>query len=149
MIVILGRFLGIIINFINRTYKLKRFGRFSTIVFLGSIWFIPSLRSLKVSKVRLVRGNIIQKVGDKGWYEYFGSQGIYFRLRKLFNVLNFIQLEKFKSFIKVFVFSLFLIRVYFYMCLYNLIEYCIEAAKVEEFPVSNSNSLIKNISLWS
>nr|YP_010021631.1 NADH dehydrogenase subunit 5 [Matuta victor]QOL10572.1 NADH dehydrogenase subunit 5 [Matuta victor] len=115
LIVILGSVLGMLMNFMNSTYKLKSLGSFSIIVFLGSMWFMPFLSSMKISKASLVSGNMIQTAGDKGWYEYFGSQGIYYSLAKMFNVLNFMQLEKFKSFMKVFVFSLILVSVYLYM----------------------------------
>lgn len=64
---------------------------------------MPFLRTKKVSQSRFIKGAEIEKLFDKGWYEYLGGQGLYFMLAKVFKILNELQLNRIKVFIKVFV----------------------------------------------
>lgn len=81
---ILGGVLGYLLNNINKiNYSLKSIRIYIETVIIGSIWFIPFLRTKKMREVRLRLGQRIQKVGDKGWFEYFGGQGLN---KVLFNI---------------------------------------------------------------
>ena len=99
---IIGALIGYLFNLTRGTYRLIRLNNYKFVIIAGSIWFIPFLRTLKTREFRLRSGKILQKVGDKGWYEYFGGQGGYYFFSKLFIVLNNIQLVSVKAFIKTF-----------------------------------------------
>jgi len=45
------------------------------VVFLGSIWYLPSLSSIYPAKSLILGGNLI-KYTDQGWYENLGGQGL-------------------------------------------------------------------------
>lgn len=92
-----------ILNLIDTTYKLKSLMDYKFVVIFGSVWFIPFLRTKKISEIYLVDGMMMEKLMDKGWYEYFGDQGLYYIFRKLFIVFNILQINRIKVFIKIFV----------------------------------------------
>lgn len=96
-----GGLIGYMLNIIRVNFILKRFSSYSFIVFIGSIWFIPSLRTLKLREKSLDSGKYIEKVLDKGWFEYYGGQGLYYMFSYFFYVLNRMQLNRVKVFLKV------------------------------------------------
>lgn len=100
---LVGVLLGYMFNLINVTYNLKSLINYRFVVIFGSIWFIPFLRTKKISEINLVNGVIREKLIDKGWYEYLGGQGLYYLFTKLFIILNTLQINRIKVFIKIFV----------------------------------------------
>lgn len=96
-----GGLIGYMLNIIRVNFTLKRFSSYSFIVFMGSIWFIPSLRTLKLREKSLDSGKYIEKILDKGWFEYYGGQGLYYMFSYFFYVLNRMQLNRVKVFLKV------------------------------------------------
>ena len=116
---ILGGRIGYIFNIIRRVYKLISLNNYKFIVIAGSIWFIPFLSSLKIREISLKKGLSLQKVGDKGWYEHFGGQGIYYFFFKIFRLFSTFQINRVKIFIKVFVVSA-IIVLFTHIYLYNL-----------------------------
>lgn len=98
---LVGGLIGYMLNIIRVNFTLKRFSSYSFIVFMGSIWFIPSLRTLKLREKSLDSGKYIEKVLDKGWFEYYGGQGLYYMFSYFFYVLNRMQLNRVKVFLKV------------------------------------------------
>lgn len=109
IITLFGAFLGYILNLLNVTYNLKSLVSYKFVVIFGSIWFIPFLRTKKLSEISLYNGVIIEKLIDKGWYEYLGGQGLYYRFSKLFYILNLLQINSIKIFIKVFIIGVIII----------------------------------------
>nr|YP_010043560.1 NADH dehydrogenase subunit 5 [Etisus dentatus]QPD06881.1 NADH dehydrogenase subunit 5 [Etisus dentatus] len=109
IISILGCLVGYLFNMSSSIYKLISLKNYSFVVMAGSMWFMPFLSSLKTSEVSLVSGGILQKMGDKGWYEHFGGQGGYYFFSSLFMVLNSFQMNSVKVFMKVFLVSVILI----------------------------------------
>lgn len=103
IITLVGAFLGYILNLLNVTYNLKSLINYKFVVIFGSIWFIPFLRTKKIREIRLNKGILIEKLIDKGWYEYLGGQGLYYRFSKMFYILNLLQINSIKVFIKVFI----------------------------------------------
>nr|WKY18613.1 NADH dehydrogenase subunit 5 [Jonas distinctus] len=101
-----GAFLGYFFNMMNVNSSLNGLKYFGSIVFMGSMWFMPLLSCVSGSKLALKGGRYTQEVSDKGWYEYFGPQGIFYSIVSIFNILNDLQLNSVKVFMKVFVVSL-------------------------------------------
>nr|YP_009545521.1 NADH dehydrogenase subunit 5 [Metapenaeopsis barbata]AYO45599.1 NADH dehydrogenase subunit 5 [Metapenaeopsis barbata] len=72
-----GGFIGYMLNLNIVNYELNSLKSYSVTVFSGSMWFMPFLSTYGVSKSFLQGGEYYQKVGDAGWSEYYGGQGIY------------------------------------------------------------------------
>nr|YP_010952872.1 NADH dehydrogenase subunit 5 [Quadrella coronata]WMQ53292.1 NADH dehydrogenase subunit 5 [Quadrella coronata] len=110
----LGGFIGYMMNLMNVTYKMKSADNMNLVEMSGSMWFLPMLSSMKNSEVSLKKGNYIHSLGDKGWYEYMGAQGIYYFSMKSFKKLNEMQANSLKVYMKMFVISL-IIGLYIYI----------------------------------
>ena len=113
-------FSGYIINlFILDSYKSVR--KFVILIktFIGRIWNIPFIRT-KINNYSVIfRGERVVKIGDKGWYEFFGGQGLNYLLRNLFLILNYLHINRVKIFIKIFLIRTVLI-IFIYIYLHNL-----------------------------
>nr|YP_009400033.1 NADH dehydrogenase subunit 5 [Segonzacia mesatlantica]ARW69931.1 NADH dehydrogenase subunit 5 [Segonzacia mesatlantica] len=105
MISLIGGVSGYMMNMISVAYSLKSLINYKFTTMAGSMWFMPFLTSLKNSELSFIMGEVMQKVGDKGWYEHFGGQGVYYVFSKVFLVLNQLQMNKVKVFMKVFLVS--------------------------------------------
>nr|YP_010164102.1 NADH dehydrogenase subunit 5 [Cardisoma armatum]QRK27417.1 NADH dehydrogenase subunit 5 [Cardisoma armatum] len=103
MICSVGALLGYMFNLLNVTYNLKSLMNYEFVVMSGSMWFMPFLSTKKISEVNLVNGIMSEKLMDKGWYEYLGGQGLYYLFTKLFMILNMLQMNSIKVFMKMFV----------------------------------------------
>nr|YP_009509611.1 NADH dehydrogenase subunit 5 [Epixanthus frontalis]AUN45028.1 NADH dehydrogenase subunit 5 [Epixanthus frontalis] len=101
----LGGVIGYMFNMMSSVYSLKSLTNYEFVVMAGSMWFMPFLSTLKNSELSLVSGSMAQKVGDKGWLEYMGGQGIYYLFSKGFVALNHFQMNSIKVYMKVFVVS--------------------------------------------
>nr|YP_010952703.1 NADH dehydrogenase subunit 5 [Trapezia cymodoce]WMQ53123.1 NADH dehydrogenase subunit 5 [Trapezia cymodoce] len=101
----LGGFLGYMLNMMNTNYKMESLKNYSFISMGGSMWFMPFLSSVKNSKLTLFSGNYIHNMGDKGWNEYLGAQGIYYISKSLFDKLNHVQNNSVKVYMKMFMIS--------------------------------------------
>nr|YP_007317577.1 NADH dehydrogenase subunit 5 [Ilyoplax deschampsi]AEH05075.1 NADH dehydrogenase subunit 5 [Ilyoplax deschampsi] len=101
----LGAVLGYLLNMMNSTNVLKSLSYYKYVVMFGSMWFMPFLSTKKISEVSLAKGMMSEKFMDKGWYEYFGGQGVYYIFSKMFVVLNTLQLNNVKVFMKMFIVS--------------------------------------------
>nr|YP_007474233.1 NADH dehydrogenase subunit 5 [Austinograea rodriguezensis]AEX32623.1 NADH dehydrogenase subunit 5 [Austinograea rodriguezensis] len=109
LISFIGGGVGYILTTVNTVYSLKSLSGYKLTVMAGSMWFMPFLSSSKNSELSFVWGEVLQKVGDKGWYEYFGGQGTYYFFSKVFSVLDGLQMNSVKVFMKVFVISVIII----------------------------------------
>lgn len=74
---VIGGVVGYILNLNAVNYHLNSLNKYEFVVFGGSMWFIPFLSTYGIRKRFLRRGETYQKVGDIGWSEYYGGQGIY------------------------------------------------------------------------
>ena len=100
---ILGIFLGFFISQSSYSFSKVKFCMLTW--FRGSIWFLPYLSSQPIVYFPLKLGSDIIKLGDIGWLEFIGGQG----LRSYISHLSFkIQLLRFNS-VKVFIFLVWII----------------------------------------
>nr|UBD09522.1 NADH dehydrogenase subunit 5 [Leptodius exaratus] len=113
MISILGFLIGYMFNMTSSVYKLMSLKNYGVVVMAGSMWFMPYLSSFKTSEVSLITGGVLQKMGDKGWYEYYGGQGGYHLFSSFYMVLNNFQMNSVKVFMKVFLVSMIVIMFMF------------------------------------
>ncbi|MFV0503560.1 MAG: hypothetical protein ACK5LT_06290 [Lachnospirales bacterium] len=66
LLTIVGAFLGYIFNLIRTSYKLKSLATYKYVVMFGSMWFMPFLRTKKISQLRFAKGAETEKLFDKG-----------------------------------------------------------------------------------
>nr|BDL61434.1 NADH dehydrogenase subunit 5 [Ilyoplax pusilla] len=105
MVSALGGVLGYLLNLKNIMDLLESLNYYKSVVMAGSMWFMPFLSTKKVSEISLEGGIFSEKSLDKGWYEYFGGQGLYYMFSKMFVILNMLQLNNVKVFMKMFIIS--------------------------------------------
>nr|YP_009503170.1 NADH dehydrogenase subunit 5 [Gaetice depressus]AXA13772.1 NADH dehydrogenase subunit 5 [Gaetice depressus] len=101
-----GGLIGYMFNLLNINYKLKSLLNYKLVIMSGSMWFMPFISTSPLSKVSLGIGMKVDKIGDKGWFEYFGSQGLYYLFYKMSYMMNMLQTNNIKVFMKVFVVSM-------------------------------------------
>nr|YP_009524398.1 NADH dehydrogenase subunit 5 [Echinoecus nipponicus]AXR86894.1 NADH dehydrogenase subunit 5 [Echinoecus nipponicus] len=106
VISIMGGVVGYMFNMLAATNNLNSMKVYNFVVLAGSMWFLPFLSSYNNSKISLLTGGNLQKMSDKGWYEYFGSQGVYSLLSKGFFMFYSIQtMNSVKIYMKMFFIS--------------------------------------------
>nr|YP_009731825.1 NADH dehydrogenase subunit 5 [Macrophthalmus pacificus]QHR85463.1 NADH dehydrogenase subunit 5 [Macrophthalmus pacificus] len=102
MVSVLGASAGYFMNLMSVSCNLKSLLRYEIVTMSGSMWFLPSLSTKNLSKVNLKGGVVMEKMADKGWYEFMGPQGVYYSFSKLFYVFNVLQVNGIKVFMKMF-----------------------------------------------
>nr|YP_010572971.1 NADH dehydrogenase subunit 5 [Potamon fluviatile]UZH44829.1 NADH dehydrogenase subunit 5 [Potamon fluviatile] len=111
---ILGGLIGYVHNFMNVNLKLMSLKMYFLVVLLGSMWFMPFLSTSKNNEMSLKMGSLVEKLGDKGWYEYYGPQGMYWKLVDLFMFVNKFQMNSVKIYMKLFILSV-LVMLFMYL----------------------------------
>nr|AGA56096.1 NADH dehydrogenase subunit 5 [Stenopus hispidus] len=91
LISILGASVGYILSLFSVSERLKSLSLYSMVVFYGSMWFLPFLSTLEMNKLILLKGNDVCKVGDQGWSEFYGGQGVYASMMSSSLNLQFVQ----------------------------------------------------------
>nr|BDL61382.1 NADH dehydrogenase subunit 5 [Guinusia dentipes] len=109
----IGALLGYMMNLMNISYNLKSLIYYKSVSMFGSMWFMPMLSTKKPSEIMLLSGGYTESVVDKGWYEFWGSQGLNYLFSLLFKSLNTLQLNSIKVFMKMFFISM-----VFLLCIY-------------------------------
>jgi len=100
---LLGGLLGYYLNILAVSYDLKRLNKYRLRVFIGSIWFIPYLRTKGVSLRVLDYSQKLKTLLDKGWRELYGGQGIYQYVFTKRRLLEIAQSNIIKVFIILFI----------------------------------------------
>nr|YP_010988668.1 NADH dehydrogenase subunit 5 [Allanaspides hickmani]WOR80973.1 NADH dehydrogenase subunit 5 [Allanaspides hickmani]WOR80986.1 NADH dehydrogenase subunit 5 [Allanaspides hickmani] len=74
---LVGGGVGYLLNLMSEMKKLKSLDYYKVVVVSGSMWFMPFLSTGWASEKVLGVSMVYQKIGDYGWYEYYGGQGSY------------------------------------------------------------------------
>nr|QFO91026.1 NADH dehydrogenase subunit 5 [Trachypenaeus curvirostris] len=74
---LVGGMVGYLLNLGVVSYTLNSLESYKSVVFSGSMWFMPFLSTYGVSNGFLKLGVKYHSVGDSGWSEFYGGQGIY------------------------------------------------------------------------
>ena len=106
IISLIGGFIGYLLNLGAVTYDFNSLKRYKGSVFCGSIWFIPFLSTNGRGKGFLKLGINYHGVGDIGWSEYYGGQGIYLLIEKESKSLQILQDNSLRVYILSFLFWL-------------------------------------------
>nr|UUJ36869.1 NADH dehydrogenase subunit 5 [Epeorus sp. 03 ZXM-2022a] len=101
---LLGGWLGYELAKFKVGEEMKSLQNYESVVFMGSMWFMPFLSTYGVSGVFLSTGDKLVKSMDQGWSEAFGGQGLYNSLR-YFSILNqWLQDNNLKIYLTIFIF---------------------------------------------
>nr|YP_009239915.1 NADH dehydrogenase subunit 5 [Ocypode cordimanus]AMN14549.1 NADH dehydrogenase subunit 5 [Ocypode cordimanus] len=103
LISLMGGVMGYMLNLMSTSENLKSLKYYEIVTMSGSMWFMPFLSTKNISSMNLLGGAKTEVIGDKGWYEYLGGQGLYYVFSYLFSVLNNLQTNSVKVFMKMFV----------------------------------------------
>ncbi|YP_004221776.1 NADH dehydrogenase subunit 5 (mitochondrion) [Macrobrachium nipponense] len=96
---LVGGFIGYVLNLMVENYKLNSLQFYPVVVFSGSMWFMPLLSTIGISRGVLAGGFVYTQLGDGGWSEYYGGQGIYSTLMKSSGYLQAIQENSIKTYL--------------------------------------------------
>ena len=116
---VIGGIIGYLLNLMVVNYELNSLKIYNRTVFYGSIWFMPFLSTYGARKNFLIGGDLYQKIGDIGWSEYYGGQGIYFSIEKGSQSLQVFQDNRMKVYILSFLFWL-VVLIFIVFYLYSL-----------------------------
>nr|QFQ01403.1 NADH dehydrogenase subunit 5 [Manuscaris liui] len=99
---LVGGLLGYFLNIMTVNYLLKSLKQYYSVVFAGSMWFMPFLSTRGVSNLFLKAGSFYHQVGDSGWSEHYGGQGSYSFFMISSNYLQAAQDNNVKMYMVVF-----------------------------------------------
>nr|YP_010490403.1 NADH dehydrogenase subunit 5 [Ashinkailepas seepiophila]UWM12889.1 NADH dehydrogenase subunit 5 [Ashinkailepas seepiophila] len=94
-------FLGLLVGgFVSQSSYLFDNMKFSFVIWVsGSMWFLPVISSQPLSGFPLKSGVLMSELGDLGWMEYMGGQGINNYLMRLSVFMQFLSMKSLKFFI--------------------------------------------------
>nr|YP_010384311.1 NADH dehydrogenase subunit 5 [Hemisquilla californiensis]UGW52181.1 NADH dehydrogenase subunit 5 [Hemisquilla californiensis] len=99
-----GAWLGYILNLGSFLYVLNSLGFYSSVVFSGSMWFLPFLSTQSVIYKFLLSGLEAYKMGDQGWLENKGGHNLHNSLMKNSSLLEKMQDNSIKLYMITFLF---------------------------------------------
>nr|ALM30841.1 NADH dehydrogenase subunit 5 [Procambarus fallax] len=102
LLLLVGSFIGYTLNIMSLNETLNSLSLYFFSSFSGSMWFMPFLSSMKLNYCILSLGKSYDKVGDKGWSEYFGGQGGFSAIMKGSYYLEITQNSMIKIYMKSF-----------------------------------------------
>lgn len=97
LVCIRGALIGFFISNSGYNFKISNFS--PSVWFFGSIWFLPFISSQPLVNQPLKKGSRILFLGDIGWLELYGGQGISTYISKFSLFLQSLGLGSLKSFI--------------------------------------------------
>lgn len=115
-----GGWLGYEMAKFSLSQELKSLNFYTSVVFIGSMWFMPFLSTYGVSKTPLWMGSYLVKSMDQGWSEKIGGQGIYESLQgsSIFN--QWMQDNDLKVYLTSFILWIIILMGFVLLCLNSL-----------------------------
>nr|QXT45832.1 NADH dehydrogenase subunit 5 [Stenonema femoratum] len=100
---LLGGWLGYEMAKFSISEELKSLTFYNSVVFMGSMWFMPFLSTYGVSRAPLSLGSSLVKSMDQGWSEKMGGQGIYTSLQNASMFNQWVQNNSLKIYLTSFI----------------------------------------------
>nr|UGW52231.1 NADH dehydrogenase subunit 5 [Gonodactylus sp. SIO BIC C12730] len=104
IVCMLGAWVGYVLNLGSFLYVLNSFMYYKSVVFSGSMWFMPFLSTQNIIYKFLVNGFNIYKMGDQGWFENKGGYNLHSSLMKSSGLLEKMQDNSIKLYMITFLF---------------------------------------------
>nr|ALO71026.1 NADH deshydrogenase subunit 5 [Aleocharinae sp. 5 EF-2015] len=98
VVTVMGVWLGIEFSLFSLNYSLKALMMIKMSLFFSSMWNMPIISTFGVNFYMTNLGKIFYLNIDQGWSEYFGSQKIFFTLKKMSLFNQFIFFNNLKIF---------------------------------------------------
>nr|AOY39624.1 NADH dehydrogenase subunit 5 [Scolytinae sp. BMNH 1039896] len=83
------------------SYKFTSFNLFN-LMFMANMWNLPILSTIGVYSLFMKEGKFSFKMGDQGWFEYYGSNGLIYGMILMIKKLQAISSNHLKMFILIF-----------------------------------------------
>nr|ANS72680.1 NADH dehydrogenase subunit 5 [Globospongicola spinulatus] len=99
-----GALVGYIFSLFSVSEQLKSFLLYRLVFFSGSMWFLPFMSTTKLNSLVLLSGKMVVKVGDGGWSELYGGQGVHMIFMKSSLNLQIVQDNNIKLYMLSFFF---------------------------------------------
>ncbi len=112
---IVGGLFGYLISLRNLFFLNKSLFIYNLRTFLGSIWFIPYIRTYGIIFYPLNYGQLVVKSFDQGWSEYFGGQHLYQKLSIYSKTLFLIHNNSLKIYLLLFVFWILILLILLFL----------------------------------
>nr|APX40376.1 NADH dehydrogenase subunit 5 [Longitarsus nigrocillus] len=109
IMVLLGAVFGYEVSKIKFSYELLKV-KMSSGYFFGLMWNMPMLSTFGVNYYPIFWGDLFNKIFDQGWFEYYGSQNLYFMLKKA----SFFQLFSF-NYVKIYLLMMIIWLIYLFL----------------------------------
>nr|AFQ62126.1 NADH dehydrogenase subunit 5 [Trinodes hirtus] len=102
--VVLGSYLGYEFSKFFLNYNLLLFNKMFIGTFFSSMWNMPYIFTFGVNHSPLYLGSFFFLSLDVGWLEYTGGKNLYFSMKSISSVYQFLILNSFKVFMLMFIF---------------------------------------------
>lgn len=129
LIVRFGTILGVCINYRIYYLNTKYLRFYNLVIFFFSIWYMPVLSTLGINLYFLTLGKLYYKRLDQGWFEAYGSGGIYYSLKRTRHKMQALSWINFKIFLLLILSYFILLLILFYLNSLLTVERSIEDAK--------------------
>nr|YP_010384332.1 NADH dehydrogenase subunit 5 [Squilla biformis]UGW52225.1 NADH dehydrogenase subunit 5 [Squilla biformis] len=100
----LGAWVGYALNLGSFMFILNSLKYYKSVVFSGSMWFLPFLSTQNIMPKLLLSGFDVYKMGDQGWFENKGGYNLHSSLMKSSNLLEKMQDNSIKLYLITFLF---------------------------------------------
>nr|YP_007026323.1 NADH dehydrogenase subunit 5 [Hemipyrellia ligurriens]AFV08591.1 NADH dehydrogenase subunit 5 [Hemipyrellia ligurriens] len=109
---LVGGVSGYMISKVSLFFYNKALSNYNSSYFLGSMWFMPYISTYGIINYSLIVGNMMVKVFDQGWSEYFGGQQLYMNLVKNSQLNQMLQNNNLKIYLLSFIFWIMILYLY-------------------------------------
>nr|YP_009441910.1 NADH dehydrogenase subunit 5 [Trypodendron domesticum]AOY40118.1 NADH dehydrogenase subunit 5 [Trypodendron domesticum] len=99
LMVSFGTILGVCINYSMYYLNTKYLSFYNLVMFFFSMWYMPVLSTLGINLYFLTLGKLYYKSLDQGWFEAYGSGGIYYSLKSTSHKMQALSWINFKMFL--------------------------------------------------
>nr|AMW67795.1 NADH dehydrogenase subunit 5 [Chasmoptera huttii] len=103
MVSLLGALLGYELFQYKISWEMSPLKVYNLTMFLGNMWFMPTLSTSYLNYHSLLMGNFITKNIDQGWNEYYGAQSVYSIFSDSSKFNSVLYYENFKIYLVTFI----------------------------------------------
>nr|ALO70725.1 NADH deshydrogenase subunit 5 [Nargus velox] len=114
IVTLIGSLLGYEVSKFSLSYSLNSFKKIN-FTFFFMMWNMPYISTFGVNYYPVFMSKLIYKNLDQGWFEFFGSQNIYYNMMNMSKFFQFLYYNNLKIMMILFVFFIYFILVFIYL----------------------------------
>nr|AFQ62237.1 NADH dehydrogenase subunit 5 [Nargus velox] len=111
IVTLIGSLLGYEVSKFSLSYSLNSFKKIN-FTFFFMMWNMPYISTFGVNYYPVFMSKLIYKNLDQGWFEFFGSQNIYYNMMNMSKFFQFLYYNNLKIMMILFVFFIYFILVF-------------------------------------